>query len=353
MLQHPSVRTLSFAAALLLTTGVAMINASAQDKDHTIVVELQADGHAAKSKPLAWTTAAPVSIYKIGVGAFPVEGALRAQLNLPKGQGLLIDGVVPNQPAAKAGIKNYDVILSLDGAKVGDLKALVAAIDKAKGSAIKLEVLRGGKKMTIAVTPAKRVPVQAYGVVEGRLAAGVAKEFWVQGYRQMVGSPIAVPSALHLYAMRAGTGVYFDRGTVKLPKHLSITITRSGEQPAKIVVKKSGQKWEVTDKELGKLPKDVRAHVEQILGHGWQHVAISKGASTAVEHMRSNRVLSVPLSDRVTAPLYWAAHAQHAQPVEKQLEQMRGEMREIRKALDELLKARRKPRNKNKKANSE
>ena len=44
-------------------------------------------------------------------------------------------------------------------------------------------------------------------------------------------------------------------------------------------------------------------------------------------------------------------HVQHTQPVEKQLEQLRGELLEIRKALNELLKTRRKPRGK--KAKSE
>ena len=354
MLQHPSIRTISFVAALFFTTGVALKNASAQVIDRTIVVELQADPNKTRPKSsgavlnvphinyILHNLSAPVGKYQIGVACFPVDGALRAQLNLPKGQGLLVDKVLPNQPAAKAGVKQHDVILAVDGAKVGDVKDLVAAIDKAKDSAIKLEVLRGGKKQTIAVTPVKRPQVTVFGLLEGKLPGDVIKRFEIEGFRAF-GIPkdttlIPKEKIRHLEFHAIRPGVFIRHHIAQLPKNLSITITRSGEQPVKIVVKKSDQKWEVTEKQLDKLPKEVRGHVERMLGRGRPDVSFFKNLDVRVPGTPHKVVPAPP-------------RAQRGQPVEKQLEQMRGELREIRKALDELLKSRRKPRGK--KAKSE
>ena len=53
-----------------------------------------------------------------------------------------------------------------------------------------------------------------------------------------------------------------------LPPNMSIGISKEGDQPAKIAVKRGDEKWEVTEKELDKLPADVRPHVERMLGRG-------------------------------------------------------------------------------------
>ena len=44
-----------------------------------------------------------------------------------------------------------------------------------------------------------------------------------------------------------------------------MTIIKKGSEPALITVKKGEQSWEITDKELDKLPADVRKHVEPML----------------------------------------------------------------------------------------
>jgi hypothetical protein len=55
---------------------------------------------------------------------------------------------------------------------------------------------------------------------------------------------------------------------VPLPPNMSIAISKSGNEPAKITVKRGEEKWEVTEKELDKLPADIRPHVERMLGRG-------------------------------------------------------------------------------------
>ena len=56
--------------------------------------------------------------------------------------------------------------------------------------------------------------------------------------------------------------------TVPLPPNMSIVVSKEGDQPARIVVKRGHEKWELTEKELDKLPADVRPHVQRMLGRG-------------------------------------------------------------------------------------
>jgi hypothetical protein len=49
---------------------------------------------------------------------------------------------------------------------------------------------------------------------------------------------------------------------------MSVVIRKEGDHPATITVKRGDEKWEVTEKELDKLPADVRPHVERMLGRG-------------------------------------------------------------------------------------
>ena len=60
---------------------------------------------------------------------------------------------------------------------------------------------------------------------------------------------------------------------LRLPKDTRITVTRQHEGPAKIIVEKDGQKWEVTEDEMDKLPEDVRPAVKGMLGGGRVYVS--------------------------------------------------------------------------------
>ncbi|MGE3782785.1 MAG: DegQ family serine endoprotease [Alphaproteobacteria bacterium] len=74
-------------------------------------------------------------------------------LNAERPNGALVASVTPNSPAAKAGVKQGDVITSAGGhavKEVGDLPRIVAAAPP--GHQFDLMILRGGKEMTLPVT---------------------------------------------------------------------------------------------------------------------------------------------------------------------------------------------------------
>jgi serine protease Do len=66
-------------------------------------------------------------------------------------------GVMPNSPAAKAGIKEEDIILELNGGKVSQEQSLASLIQKySVGDTVTLKVLRGGKEIELKATLEER-----------------------------------------------------------------------------------------------------------------------------------------------------------------------------------------------------
>ena len=47
---------------------------------------------------------------------------------------------------------------------------------------------------------------------------------------------------------------------------MSVTIPKEGSEPTRITVKRGEETWDVTEKELDKLPADVRPAVDRMLG---------------------------------------------------------------------------------------
>jgi serine protease Do len=99
----------------------------------------------------------------LGVQIQEVTPEIAKSLGLPKAEGALVADVTKDSPAAKAGLKQGDVILAFDGhdiAKVRDLPLVVA--ETPVGEKAKVEVLRGGDKKTIdiAIGPMPENPQQ-------------------------------------------------------------------------------------------------------------------------------------------------------------------------------------------------
>lgn len=86
----------------------------------------------------------------LGVGLQEVTADLQKTLGLSRVTGALVREVSPNTPAAKAGLKESDVIVSVDGQKIersGDLPPIIGAT--APGTQVTLGIVRDGKPMTV------------------------------------------------------------------------------------------------------------------------------------------------------------------------------------------------------------
>jgi serine protease Do len=93
----------------------------------------------------------------LGIAPSNITKDLKDALDLPTTEGVLVQQVQPNTPAAKAGMKTGDVIVTLNGKKVTDadqFRLQVAEIEP--GKTIDLSVLRSGKKMELKVKLGER-----------------------------------------------------------------------------------------------------------------------------------------------------------------------------------------------------
>jgi S1-C subfamily serine protease len=75
-----------------------------------------------------------------------------AVLQLPEVNGVLVAGIVPNSPAATAGMRRGDVVTEIDGQAVTTADQLQSLIDKSKlGQAVRVTVRRGGNTQQLSV----------------------------------------------------------------------------------------------------------------------------------------------------------------------------------------------------------
>ena len=92
----------------------------------------------------------------IGVRVQPVTAELAQAMNLPSRQGALVADVTAAGPAARAGLRNGDLIVSFDGKPVADNRVLPRIVANTPiGKTVNVEVLRGGRKASYRVQVAR------------------------------------------------------------------------------------------------------------------------------------------------------------------------------------------------------
>ncbi len=99
------------------------------------------------------------SQYWIGVVTqSPIPEPLRVHLGLKEDQGIMVVDVAPRSPAAAAPLLRYDLLLKADGKALTKADDLLAALDAGQGRKMDLELMRGGQRTHLEITPAKRPP---------------------------------------------------------------------------------------------------------------------------------------------------------------------------------------------------
>jgi serine protease Do len=89
----------------------------------------------------------------IGVQIQPVTADIADSIGLKQAEGALVAEPQNGSPAAKAGIKAGDVIISVNGDAVKDARALARRISSMPpGTSVKLGVFRNGKEETLSLT---------------------------------------------------------------------------------------------------------------------------------------------------------------------------------------------------------
>lgn len=217
--------------------------------------------------------------YWIGLlgGTIHADHPLRAHVDIPENQGLLVANVVPDSPAAKAGLKKHDILLRANDMDLHDMRDLVEIVrtEGEKKGQITLEVLRHGDRETVYLTPEDR-PAQPV-VPEGGLGeGGFGGEFGLPGEGGLPGGLLGeFGGRLPLEFRQFGPGVIVGggggMGFANMPNGVSVTVQKPDGQPAHITVNRGEETWEIVGDDpesLNQLPQDLRPFVEQMLRGG-------------------------------------------------------------------------------------
>lgn len=93
----------------------------------------------------------------LGVQVKPADPALREQLDLAENEGVVIELIADNSPAARANMKVNDIILALDEQKIGTPEELRKHLQtKQDGNEVKVDYLRKGQKASATITVERR-----------------------------------------------------------------------------------------------------------------------------------------------------------------------------------------------------
>src|SRR5579862_547137 len=90
---------------------------------------------------------------RLGIAVAPgrVARRLRRAVGLPDTEGLLIQEVAEDSPAARAGLSSGDLIVAAAGQPVGGVDDLFDALQGAQGGTLELRVVRGADERTVQV----------------------------------------------------------------------------------------------------------------------------------------------------------------------------------------------------------
>jgi serine protease Do len=94
---------------------------------------------------------------QVGVFVRTITPALAKGLGLPRDEGVILEDVIPGGPAEAAGLKVGDIVLTVAGRPVNDLREFALSLFRFRiGESAQLEILRGNQKLTASVPVIER-----------------------------------------------------------------------------------------------------------------------------------------------------------------------------------------------------
>jgi serine protease Do len=193
-----------------------------------------------------------VSRGKLGVAVQTITPDLAESLKLADTRGALISNVEAGSPASRAGLKQGDVVVAVDGQTITDHNALRNRIASTKpGSKVALEVLRNGSTQTVHATLDSLKPSEpervnrdteseggGYGMTVQPLTPEIARELELTKRREgLVIRGVDPDGAAAAADLRVGDVIAQVNGeAVNSASELKSALAKAGDRPALLLV---------------------------------------------------------------------------------------------------------------------
>ncbi|HWE02136.1 MAG TPA: PDZ domain-containing protein [Tepidisphaeraceae bacterium] len=143
----------------------------------------------------------------LGVSASAPSAVLRKQLGLPVGMGLVVEFVVPDSPAAKAGVQQYDVLQKLDDQLLVNQEQFAILVRMRKpGEEVKLTVFREGKPQALTAKLAEHD-------LEPLAESGDGDREWMEFHRALPGpNPRSMPPGVSKFSKEWRANIFPNPG---------------------------------------------------------------------------------------------------------------------------------------------
>ncbi|MCK9263849.1 MAG: DegQ family serine endoprotease [Deltaproteobacteria bacterium] len=185
----------------------------------------------------------------LGVTIQDLTAELAKSFGLNDTRGVLVSQVMPDTPAEKAGMKQGDVIVSLDGKPVDTSASLRNEVAMTvPGTAIKVGVIRDGKKMTLNVkvekmsedmlTSSRSEDLSNLGMSVATLNNDLAKQYGFENESGVVVTGVDQGSLAARTGIRPGMLIKeIDRKPVKNVKEFEDALKKGGKKPVLLFIK--------------------------------------------------------------------------------------------------------------------
>jgi serine protease Do len=121
----------------------------------------------------------------LGVYLGELTEAKAKQLKVDGAKGALVERVIPNSPAEKAGVRAGDVVVGIDGRSVASEEELRDALRAhKKGDSATLEIVRDGKRQKVEVTLGGHLAVGPGGAFAGPEGFELFRGQWPEGFER-------------------------------------------------------------------------------------------------------------------------------------------------------------------------
>ncbi len=189
----------------------------------------------------------------LGVTIQPVTSDIARSLGLETVRGALVNGVQPDGPAARAGLRRGDVITRLDGEDVKDgneLRNRVAQVTP--GTKLSIDLMRGGKSQAMTVTVGELTPTGAeatasetegatadttgFGMGVQPLTSEQAKELDIPAGRGVLVASVAPDGKAAAAGLREGDVIEEVDGAAVTSVDTLKSMLKQGDRPALLLV---------------------------------------------------------------------------------------------------------------------